>query len=54
VLRSVLKQGENNGRRFFACPTSLPRRLDHSPPCNFFQWARDDVLSGIPGDTVLL
>lgn len=50
ILRTVLKQGENNGRRFFVCHASL----DNPQKCGFFQWARHDLLSGIPGDSVLL
>ena len=35
VLRTVLKQGPNNGRKFFACPLAKKKQ------CGFFEWTED-------------
>lgn len=33
AFRTVMKEGPNNGRKFFACP--LPKQKQ----CGFFEWA---------------
>ena len=41
VLRTCLKPGPHNGRRFFCCP--MPK----AGQCNFFEWSAGDPLPGV-------
>lgn len=43
VQKTVAKEGDNQGRRFWACPNSEKAR------CKYFEWDDEDSGGGRPG-----
>ena len=38
VLRTVKRNGKNQGRKFFACARGVGRADDPNAQCRFFEW----------------